>query len=150
MSRGLLLDANVLIALFDPEHLQHGLAHDWFEANRHRGWATSAFTENALVRILSHPGYGSNAERPGTLAARLDAFCHSADHTFWPASISLRDKSVFDLSAATHRHLTDIYLAGLAQANGGTLATFDRSIPLKSIVGAGPDLLEVIGHNPPA
>jgi hypothetical protein len=41
--------------------------------------------------------------------------------------------------------MTDIYLAGLARANGGVLATFDRTIPLKAVVGGSSDLLEVIG-----
>jgi hypothetical protein len=84
-------------------------------------------------------------ERVSALTGRLDALCAGSDHTFWPASLSLRDRHVFDLSAATHRQLTGIYLAGLAHANGGVLATFDRSIPFKTIGGGAPDLLEVIG-----
>jgi predicted nucleic acid-binding protein len=35
-----------------------------------------------------------------------------------------------------HRQITDIYLLGLAIRHGGRLATFDRSIPLKAVVGA--------------
>ena len=30
MSRVGLLDVNVLIALFDPDHVHHEIAHDWF------------------------------------------------------------------------------------------------------------------------
>jgi predicted nucleic acid-binding protein len=44
-----------------------------------------------------------------------------------------------------HRQLTDVYLLGLAQRNGGRLATFDRSIPLQAVTGAGPDALIIIG-----
>ena len=40
--------------------------------------------------------------------------------------------------------LLDVYLLGLAQKNGGVLATFDRTIPATAIVGARRNLLEVI------
>ena len=146
MSRPVLLDANVLIALFEADHVHHELAHDWFADNRNRGWATCPLTENALVRVLSNPRYGSNAQRAGALALRLRAFSAGEGHQFWTDSLSLRDQSIFDLSFATHRLLTDVYLLGLAHANGGTLATFDRTIPVKAVIGAPPDVLEVIGR----
>ena len=34
MSRVALLDVNVLVALFDPDHVHHELAHDWFADHR--------------------------------------------------------------------------------------------------------------------
>ena len=40
MSRPALLDVNLLIALFDPDHVHHDLAHDWFADNRGRGFAS--------------------------------------------------------------------------------------------------------------
>ena len=144
MSRPVLLDANILIALFEPDHVHHERAHDWFTDNRNRGWATCPLTENTLIRILSNPRYGSNAQRAGPLVLRLRAFCAGEGHHFWAASLSLGDPTVFDLSFATHRLLTDVYLLGLAHVNGGTLATFDRTIPLKAVVGAPPEVLEVI------
>lgn len=144
MSRPVLLDVNVLVALFDPAHVHHELAHDWFAGNRRRGWATTPITENAVLRIFGNPKYGSNAERPELVAPRLRAFCSADDHQFWPAAISLADTSVFQLAFASHRQLSDVYLLGLAQANGGALCTFDRNIPLKAVAGATPDLLEVI------
>ena len=145
MNPPVLLDVNVLIALFDYTHVHHDAAHDWFADNRSRGWATCPHTQNGFLRVLSRPLEKRDRDRPHTLAAHLRTFCASNDHTFWPASISLSDSTRFDLSAASHRHLTDIYLAGLAHANGGVLATFDRSIPIKCIVGTPVRLLEVIG-----
>jgi len=139
-----LLDANVLIALFDLRHVHHNIAHDWFADNRARGWATSPLTENALLRIVSNLKYGSNSERTPLLAARLRTFCATADHHFWPDALSLRDQRVFDLSVASHHHLTDVYLLGLAKAMGGVLATFDRTVPIAAVIGATSDLLEVI------
>ena len=121
MNRRVLLDANVLIALFEQDHVHHELAHGWFADNRSRGWATCPLTENALIRVLSNPRYGSNAQRAGALPLRLRAFCSGEGHQFWAASLSLVDQTIFDLSFATHRLLTDVYLLGLAHVNGGTL-----------------------------
>jgi uncharacterized protein len=146
VTRPVLLDVNVLVALFDPAHVHHELAHDWFSGNRHRRWATTPITENAVLRIFGNPKYGSNAERPEMVAPRLRAFCAADDHLFWPATISLSDPSLFQLAFASHRQLTDIYLLGLARAQDGVLATFDRSIPVKALVGAPHDLLEVISE----
>jgi len=52
-----LLDVNVLVALFDPNHTLHEPAHRWFETERESGWATCPITENGLVRVLSNPKY---------------------------------------------------------------------------------------------
>jgi predicted nucleic acid-binding protein len=145
VSRPALLDSSVLIALFDAGHVNHEIAHDWFADNRGRGWATAPLTENALLRIVSNPAYGQNSERVAQLNSRLQALCGAADHLFWPDRVSLRDDRIFDLAFTSHRSLTDVYLLGLARINDGVLATFDRSIPVKAIVGASPDLLEVIG-----
>jgi len=148
VSRPVLLDVNVVIALFDAAHVHHDLAHDWFADNRVRGWATTPLTENAVVRIIANPKYGSSSERAAQVASRLRAFCNSEDHRFWSASLSLRDPSRFDLTVVSHRHLTDVYLLGVAQANGGTLATFDRSIPAGAVLGTPAATLEIIGAAP--
>jgi predicted nucleic acid-binding protein len=79
------------------------------------------------------------------VAARLQALCSSDDHRFWPASLSLRDSATFKLEVASHRHVTDVYLLALAVANGGALATFDRSIQPKAVAGATAANLEIIG-----
>lgn len=139
-----LLDASVLIALFDLAHVHHEVAHDWFADNRGRGWATSPLTENALLRIVSNPKYGSNWERTPILSTRLRAFCAAADHDFWPDTLSLGDSAFFDLSVAAHQHLTEVYLLGLAKANGGVLATFDRTVPFTAVLGATREMVEVI------
>jgi toxin-antitoxin system PIN domain toxin len=144
VSKVRLLDVNVLIAMFEPSHVHHIVAHDWFAENRHHGWATCALTENGFARILSDPRYGSNARRPPELIARLHALCAGADHVWWSCTVSLRDERLFNLSASTHRQLTDVYLLGLAHANGGIFATFDQAIPFNTVVGATRQTLEVI------
>ena len=52
-----LLDANVLIALIDPVHLQHNSAHAWFSTVGQQAWATCPLTENAALRIIGHARY---------------------------------------------------------------------------------------------
>ena len=145
MKRPPLLDVNVLVALFDPDHVHHDLAHDWFADNRARGWATCGVTENGFVRVVANPAYGSVVNRPTELVARLRQLCGVAGHQFWTDAVSLRDETLFDCSrVGGHRQLTDVYLLGLAQRKGGSLATFDRTVPLGAVVGARRDLLEVI------
>jgi uncharacterized protein len=144
VTRIALLDVNVLVALFDPEHLHHEAAHAWFSANRENGWASCPLTENALVRILSNAAYAGTHQMTAAIRERLDAFCVSGHHTFWPADLSLRDKSRFKLSGVTHRQITDVYLLALATGKDGRLATFDRRIPVRAVIGADQERLEVI------
>lgn len=143
MSRPALLDVNFLIALFDPEHVHHEPAHSWFGGHRSSGWATCPLTENGVVRILSNPAYSPSVEQPAEIARRLASFRKSGGHVFWPDDVSLCDPELFNL-AVGHRHLTDVYLLGLAVRHGGRLATFDRSIPVKAVREARPDHLAVI------
>ena len=139
MSVPALLDVNVLVALFDPHHIHHDSAHDWFEANRAFGWATCPVTELGFVRAVS----GVSGERAATAVERLRAFCASGDHQFWRDALSLQDEA-FDLSRANARQLTDVYLLGLAVNRKGRLATFDRGIPLGAVRGATREHLAVI------
>jgi toxin-antitoxin system PIN domain toxin len=145
VSQPALLDVNVLLALFNPDHVHHETAHDWFSDHRAEGWATCPLTENAFVRILSNPKAIATVERPSTLVDRLDRFCASKHHVFWPDVISLRDRKLFNASlVAGPRQLTDIYLLGLAKKMDGSLATFDRTIPIGAVVGATRATLRVI------
>ena len=145
MSRIALLDINVLVALFDADHVHHDLAHDWFADEGVGAWATCPLTENGFVRVLTNPAYRGAELRPAAVLALLRRFCAGKGHHFWPDTISLRDSKHFDLSFARgHRQLTDVYLLGLARHMGGRLATFDKTIPLKAVVGAKAGLLQVI------
>jgi uncharacterized protein len=133
-----LLDVNVLVALFDPAHNNHEDAHRWFGRNRKHGWATCPITANGCIRVLSNPAYPTVEATPAEVAERLRSFCSSTDHHFWADSVSLTDESLFRPTMITgHQKITDVYLLGLAVRNHGKLATFDRSIPLKAVTGAG-------------
>ena len=145
MSGVALLDVNLLVALFSPDHVHHDLAHDWFEHNRSRGWATCPITENGFVRVLANPASQSGISRAQALIAGLKKFCASPHHHFWKDEVSLTDPALFDAAFLRgYRQLTDVYLLGLVKKMGGRLATFDRTIPWKAVVGGRPDLLEVI------
>lgn len=145
MTRVSLLDVNVLVALFDPDHVHHEAAHAWFAKHRNAGWATCPLTENGLVRILANSAYSGVHETAGKIRLRLRSFCASGGHQFWADEISLRDERLFKLpSAVTHRQITDVYLLGLARHRKGRLATFDRRIPLDAVIGADSFDLEII------
>lgn len=130
-----LLDVNVLVSLFDPDHVHHDAAHAWFGANRGLGWATCPLTENGLVRILANTAYSDSHETTESVRKRLVTFCASGDHAFWAGGPSIRDDR-FRLGPVTFRQITDVYLLGLAVEHGGRLATFDRRIPVRAVVGA--------------
>jgi len=146
MSRVALLDVNVLVALFDPDHVHHDLAHDWFEDHRAAGWATCPVTENGLIRVLSNHAYGLEGLRVADLLGMLRTFQASGHHQSWSDDVSLVDERVFAPAfLSAHRQVTDVYLLGLATSRKGCLATFDRGIPLKAVVGATSRELCVIG-----
>jgi toxin-antitoxin system PIN domain toxin len=131
-----LLDANVLIALFDAAHVHHQPAHQWFGQNRAQGWATCPLTENACIRILSQPAYPGHLSVPD-ITRRLHQARAATDHHFWPDDLSLCDSSHFVLdNLLTSKPLTDIYLLGLATARRGCLVTFDSSIPIDAVPNA--------------
>jgi len=143
-----LLDVNLLVALFDPDHVHHDIAHDWFEDHHADGWATCAVTENGFVRVLGNPAYGAGVTRISELIDSLRKFCASRDHVFWHSAVSFGDKRLFNPAMIRgHRQVTDVYLLGLATMMKGRLVTFDRTIPLSAVVGATRSSLAVL---PPA
>lgn len=143
MSRAL-LDVNVLLALFDPDHVHHVAAREWLDANIGDGWATCAITQNGFVRIISQPTYTS-PKSPSSAAERLARACVSRHHEFWSCDVSLLDAQVID---RTRLHgleqVTDGYLLALAVAHGGRFATFDRTVSLSAVAGASEEHLALV------
>lgn len=144
MSRIALLDINVLVALFDPEHVHHEAAHEWFGKERRRGWATCPITENGVVRLLSNAKYCDPPVAPSEGARLLRQFCESGGHEFWADDLSIRDLRSAKEHVLAHKQLTDAYLLALAHRRDGRLATFDRAVPLAAVEGATHRHLEVI------
>ena len=129
-----LLDVKVLIALIDPTHIGHDVAHRWFGATGIASWATCPLTENGVIRIVGHPRYPNSAGSPAAVApivARLRAL---PGHAFWKDDLSLVESDLVDVGQiATPGQVTDTYLLALAVANKGQLATFDRRLSPKAV-----------------
>ena len=131
-----LLDINMLVALFDAAHVHHKTAHSWMTQNRSRGWATCPITQNGCIRVMSQPQYPGGIPL-SEIVRRLKAAIAAKEHIFWPDSVSLCDSDHFEADRIlTPKHLTDIYLLGLAKKNNGRLVTFDRAIPSEAVTGA--------------
>jgi len=130
-----LLDANVLIALIDPDHVHSAYAKAWFESTVDEGWATCPTTQHAFIRIAGRPSY----QLPGTaadMAEILGRVCQRPGHVFWPETISLLTSPLVDPTRLTsHGQVTDTYLLALAVHNGGRLATFDRRLSTRAVKG---------------
>jgi uncharacterized protein len=115
-----LLDANVLIALVVADHVHHNVAEEWFVASGDT-FATCPITEGSLLRLLIREGQNATDAH-----AILNAVKDSDRHKFWPDTISYSDVPMKGVLG--HRQVTDSYLAQLARAQDGRLATFDHGL----------------------
>jgi toxin-antitoxin system PIN domain toxin len=143
MPRPLLLDVNVLIALFDSAHVHHLITHRWFKRNKARGWRTCPITENGFLRILSNPAYPNGPLSVLNLAIRLEEFKRTQlPHEFWPDDFSLSKWIQDNEKLMSSGKLTDVYLLRLAAARNGTLATLDSGITCELTGENKPDIVE--------
>jgi uncharacterized protein len=139
-----LFDVNVLIALFQPDHIHHQRAHQWWEAHQHLGWASCPITENGFVRILSQPKY----PMPQTVSAAIKLLTmakEATNHEFWQDNVSLLNPVLFNVNAFTQNgQITDSYLLALAAKNNGRLVTLDQDIKTSTVKGFNAQRLQVI------
>ncbi|MGI8427859.1 MAG: type II toxin-antitoxin system VapC family toxin [Solirubrobacteraceae bacterium] len=139
-----LLDINVLLALLDSDHVDHGRAHDWLEGGIEDGWASCAITENGFVRIISQPRYPSPIS-PAQAINLLRAACDDGPHEFWTCEVSLLDPRIVDRSRLHGpRQVTDAYLLALAAVHGGRFVTFDRSLSISAVKAASDERLTIL------
>lgn len=139
-------DAGVLVALFDPSHIHHDRAHDWFTSLDRSGWATSASTENGFVATLSNPDYPGARTTVDDAVERLRVLTDSAAHQFWPGFVSLRQDGRVDTRLLEgHHQVLDAYLLLLAVENRGRLVTFSRDVPVQAVRQATDDHVLVLG-----
>lgn len=115
-----LLDANVLIALLVADHVHHDAAESWFVRLPDR-FATCPITEGSLIRLMIRQGQPADAAQAVISTVALDT-----RHEFWPDTISY--SGVLLQGVIGHRQVTDAYLAQLARARSGRLATFDKGL----------------------
>lgn len=129
-----LLDVNVLIALFDPGHVAHDVAHEWFQSTGRNSWATCPLTENGVLRILGQPSYPNSPGPPSNVALLLTQLRSLSGHQFWADDISLPDETLVDSThLLTPGQITDTYLLALAKFHGGRLATLDRRLSTAAV-----------------
>lgn len=139
-----LFDVNMILALWDENHIHHARAHAWWAGQPAHGWASCPLTQNGFLRVISQPSY-SGRWRPADALAVLEAQTGLPEHEFWPDDISLADNKLFDSSRILGpKQVTDIYLLGLAVKRGGRLATFDQTIPLAAVKGTRPEHLAIV------
>lgn len=144
-----LLDVNFLVAVFDPAHLHHEQAHQWWLANRSLGWATCPITENGFARVVSNPAYKGSKVACREALNLLRELQRTSDWEFWEDSVSLCEpRRINPAFLAGHQQLTDFYLLALAVEREGRLATFDRRIPLGAVRGAREESLVVVSGAP--
>lgn len=117
-----LLDGNVLVALTDEAHVHHGAAVRWFTSEGHP-FATCPITQGTLLRLLLRHGAVETAVQAGVVLAELTAHPR---HRFWADDLDYGRVSWKGVIG--HRQVTDAYLAALARAHDGRLATFDRAL----------------------
>ena len=137
-----LLDVNVLIALGDPTHTHYHRARAWFLSSSGQAWATWPLTENGFVRVLgqlAYPGFKGVAADARMALQTLVSF---PGHQFLPDDLSFCDAKAFP-KVSNSRHLTDLYLLGLAVSRQGKLVTLDERID-PSIIPGGPQAYFVL------
>lgn len=152
-----LLDVNVLVALAWPNHVHHGVATEWFEAQEFGGldsgaqesgaplcgrWATTPFTESGFVRVSSNRSAIPTASTPDLAIEVLEAMTKLPGHAFWaddvPLVVGIRangagpdgesGRAIDPTTIRTHRDVTDAHLVALALRHGGVLSTLDKEI----------------------
>ena len=112
MSRTALLDVNVLLALFDPEHVHHDIAHDWFAESCTGRWASCPVTENGFLRTANVAAQKSEFVPTASLIDHLRRFQAAGRHEFWNDDVSVLDEARFEagrlgsagLSLARYNH----------------------------------------------
>lgn len=139
-----LLDVNVLLALFDADHIFHRTARSWWLANRHHGWASCPLTQNGYLRIVSQQSYTTPA-RLSDAIQQLHSWAQPPNHEFWPDDLSILDDAIIDHSRLLGpRQITDVYLLALAVRHGGRFVTLDTSVSLAAVRGARAEQLVTV------
>ena len=122
---------NVLVALFDPAHVHHEIAHEWFSGARHRAWATCPLTQSGFLRVVANPSYPNRRLSVAEAAYYLNQLIanHAETHHFFRDDTSLLDSSRFDLGAISgHRQVADLHLVGICARFKARLVTLDKGI----------------------
>ena len=124
-----LLDANALIALGWPTHEHHSRMVSWFRQHARAGWASTAFTQSAFVRIASQPAFSGRSIAVGEVAELLLRNTSHARHRLVALDFGFADVwAACTGGILGHRQITDAWLLTAAICSGMKLLTFDQGI----------------------
>lgn len=124
-----LLDANALIALGWPAHEHHEPMRGWFGRHAGEGWATTAFTQSAFVRIVSQPAFSGHVIGMAQVAELLLRNTAHPRHRLLPLDFGFAQVlGCCSGGLFGHRQITDAYLLTTAARHGARLVTFDSGI----------------------
>lgn len=125
-----LLDANALIALLWPPHEHHDAMRHWFRHHAAKGWATTALTQGAFVRIVSQPAFAGRSIPINETAGLLLRNLAHPQHGLLPLDFGF--DAVIDACSGGllgHRQITDAWLLTAAIRHNAQLLTFDAGLP---------------------
>ncbi|MCF7732407.1 MAG: hypothetical protein K9N23_11995 [Akkermansiaceae bacterium] len=146
----ILFDVNALLALLDPMHVHHDAAHQWYAGQSPLQMLLCSHVENGVIRVASQPKYPNCLGTSARVRQALGNLSLQVNAEGCKTEISLLDDRVLPRpDLLTPSRVTDLYLLGLAVANGARLATFDQRIPVDAVT-EGADALAIIPVSPPA
>ena len=124
-----LLDANALIALGWPTHEHHPRMMSWFSRHARAGWASTAFTQSAFVRIVTQPAFSGRAIAVGDVAELLLRNTAHPKHRLVALDFGFADVwAACTGGILGHRQITHAWLLTAAIRNRMKLLTFDSGI----------------------
>lgn len=119
-------DINVLFALFNPAHVAHGIAQEWFADVP--AFATTPITELGLLRLSMNPTL-MGQQVPFAAAQRtLQSLRQDPRAVFTGDDATLAQPVIGLTGVQGHRQLTFFHLVNLAALHNMTLVTFDRHL----------------------
>jgi toxin-antitoxin system PIN domain toxin len=118
-----LLDTSVLLAAIWKDHQHHATASAWLSG---KAVLLCPIAELGFLRISTQPK-AINAPME-TARELLERFARERK-----AERIADDLPALESHPAKSEHVTDLYLAHLAEKHGARLATFDRSIPHRAV-----------------
>ena len=129
MTRGNLLDLNVLIALTDETHQHHLMAKNWLHSSGRENWGVCPLTESGYLRITTNPVMHSGNRTLKDSLAVLEDLANRPGYHYWPITNTWAELTApFVDRILGHQQVTDAYLLGMAIQAGGVLVTFDRGL----------------------
>jgi toxin-antitoxin system PIN domain toxin len=124
-----LLDANALIALGWPAHEHHPRMINWFAQHARAGWASTAFTQSAFVRIISQPAFSGRSIAVSEVAELLLRNTSHSKHRLVALDFGFAEVwAACTGGILGHRQITDAWLLTAAIRSGMKLLTFDAGV----------------------